>query len=599
MSTTPAPVQVYTKRIDGLLTALQHLKKKKDIIAWSRFIAVVAIIAALYYLRPYGLMYTLASAALLFAAFLRLVVLSSKNNERIHNLQLLVQVNRQEIDIAAGNFADLPDGRQHLPPLHDYAHDLDILGRASIYQYVNRTTSEQGEQTFAGWLLHPASADLIIARQEAIAELCPQTEWRQQLQAYGMASRITISTQQKIKNWLAEPNLFAAPSWQWLRYVFPAIILSALLLNITGILPSPLFYGLTFIFLLISGYISRKVTPVYVHLNKIVKEINTIFYSVGWIESNSVKSSLLNNLHQQCIHPEGNASRQVKQLTAILDRLDYRLNALFFLFLNTFLFWDLQQVLALEKWKEVNKDHVMKWFEALSEMEALSTIATLRFNHPSWCIPVLDTREGTFIADALGHPLIRENKRVCSSFAATGTPRLALITGSNMAGKSTFLRSVGVNIVLAMMGAPVCAERLSISNLRVISSMRVTDNLEESTSTFYAELKKLKHIIEAVYKNEKVFLLLDEILRGTNSLDRHTGSRALIHQLIQHKAVGMLATHDLELAQLEKEHPDTICNYHFDVQVADDELYFDYKLKEGVCRSLNASILMKKIGIEM
>jgi DNA mismatch repair ATPase MutS len=158
---------------------------------------------------------------------------------------------------------------------------------------------------------------------------------------------------------------------------------------------------------------------------------------------------------------------------------------------------------------------------------------------------------------------------------------------------------VGVNIVLAMMGSPVFAESLTLSHMKVMSSMRVNDNLEESTSTFYAELKKLKEIIEAVYNNEKIFLLLDEILRGTNSADRHTGSIALIKQLIHHKAAGLIATHDLELAKLADEFPLNIHNYHFDVQVAGDELYFDYKLKRGVCQSMNASILMKKIGIEL
>ena len=168
-----------------------------------------------------------------------------------------------------------------------------------------------------------------------------------------------------------------------------------------------------------------------------------------------------------------------------------------------------------------------------------------------------------------------------------------------MGGKSTFLRSIGVNTVLALMGAPVCAKRFTISNIELMSSMRIADNLAESTSTFYAELKKLQTIIEAVKANKKVFILLDEILRGTNSLDRHTGSKALIKQLIHQHAVAIIATHDVELANMETDFPQAISNYHFDVQVANDELYFDYKLKQGICQSLNASILMRKIGIEM
>ncbi|MBP9099028.1 MAG: DNA mismatch repair protein MutS, partial [Ferruginibacter sp.] len=190
-------------------------------------------------------------------------------------------------------------------------------------------------------------------------------------------------------------------------------------------------------------------------------------------------------------------------------------------------------------------------------------------------------------------------KRVNNYIDIENKGKIMLVTGSNMAGKSTYLRSIGVNTVLAMAGAPVCASSFTISPVQLISSMRIADNLEESTSTFYAELKKLKAIIDKVNAGEKVFILLDEILRGTNSLDRHTGSEALIKQLIRHEAAAIIATHDLGLAEINKTYPDNILNYHFDVQVNYEELYFDYKLKPGVCTSLNASILMKKIGIEL
>jgi DNA mismatch repair ATPase MutS len=280
------------------------------------------------------------------------------------------------------------------------------------------------------------------------------------------------------------------------------------------------------------------------------------------------------------------------------------LNPLVFLPLNTFSFWDLQQVLSLEKWKKENKEHIDDWFHSLAEIESLSSLANLSFNNPDWTFPGISQDHGTFMANSLGHPLIPKEKLVTNSFSTESSNGLNLITGSNMAGKSTFLRSVGVNVVLAMMGSAVYAKSFTVSNMKVISSMRVSDNLEENTSTFYAELKKLKEVIEAVYQNEKVFLLLDEILRGTNSADRHAGSKALIKQLIQHNAVGLIATHDLELAKLADDpiaigFPSKLHNYHFDVQVTGDELYFDYKLKRGICTSMNASLLMKKIGIEL
>ena len=232
-------------------------------------------------------------------------------------------------------------------------------------------------------------------------------------------------------------------------------------------------------------------------------------------------------------------------------------------------------------------------------MEVTGSFAVLYFNNPGWSFPVIADDHFTLAGKDIGHPLISKRQCVNNDFALKGTAKVDLVTGSNMAGKSTFLRSLGVNMVLAYAGSCVCAESFTVSIAQLMSSMRIEDNLAENTSTFYAELKKLKSIIDAVNRKERTFILLDEILRGTNSLDRHTGSKALIQQLIHHDAVAIIATHDIELSKLENDFPESIKNYHFDVQVSNDKLFFDYKLKQGICRSMNASILMKQIGIEM
>jgi len=307
----------------------------------------------------------------------------------------------------------------------------------------------------------------------------------------------------------------------------------------------------------------------------------------------------MNSLQNTIKHDNIKASDEILNLKNILNRFDVRLNVFAFLILNTFLLWDLHQMMALKKWKAQNQTLVPKWFNAIAEIEVVNTFATLSFNHPEWCYPAIADEHFTLKAEDVGHPLIPEQQRVNNSFGIEGGARVDLITGSNMAGKSTFLRSLGINMILAYAGAPVCAKNFTVSISKLISSMRITDNLAENTSTFYAELKKLKSIIDEVNKHENLFILLDEILRGTNSLDRHTGSAALIKQLIKENAVALIATHDVELAKLEKDFPSNISNYHFDVQVAGEELYFDYKLKEGICTSLNASLLMKKIGIEL
>jgi hypothetical protein len=591
----------YNQRIDRLEGDLKVLRRKKNTISWIRFIITIVNAVVAWQLKDNGWLYIALPIVIWLAVFLRLVVLAVKNNAAIAHHQRLVAINRQEIEIAKGHYTHLPDGSQFKLQVHDYANDLDIFGRASIYQYINRTTSEQGNKFLADKLLHPSEVADILQIQTALKELAPAFEWRQELQAHGMETPITIATQEKIATWLREPFSFSNnKGWQLMRIIFPMISLSTLVLHIIGIISSPIFYALVILYLLISGGITKKVTAQYLSLNKIVGQVTTLSNSLETIEKLEPKTPLLQSIKASFAGATFRSSIEVKRLKNILDKFDIRLNPLVFLPLNAFLLWDLQLIFQLEKWKQKNQSNVNKWFDELGEIEFLNTVANLYFNQPQWAFASFVEDHGHLTATDIGHPLIDKKKRVDSNFDIHGTPQLALITGSNMAGKSTFLRSVGTNIVLAMMGAPVCASSFTLSPMCVISTMRIADNLEESTSTFYAELKKLQYIIEAVNRKEKVFLLFDEILRGTNSADRHLGSAALIRQLMHHDATGILATHDLELTKLTEEFPQSIRNYHFDMQLKNDnELFFDYKLKDGICESMNATILMKMIGIEL
>jgi hypothetical protein len=600
MTNNKNPAEIYDTRINELTILLSSLHKKKNQFARLRFIAVVTAFLSAYLLWTSGIPVAITAFILFFAGFLRIVVLDIKNRNRIENTSTLIDINKEEIKITEHQFTHRDDGSRFLPAVHAYASDLDVFGRASLFQYLNRTTSEQGNRLFSYWLLEPAGENNIHQRQQAAMELAQKIEWRQQLQAFGIKDHLTIDTEEKIKSWLKEQNHFSGnSSWKIFRFLLPAISVLSLVLCIAGVIPTPIFFGIAFIFFIISGATSKRIMPIYDNLNKIAPQIETLSDSAQWIETTSFTSETLQQLQKNFYTGNKKASADIRHLKNILDRFDIRLNPLVFIPLNTLLFWDLQQAFALENWKEQHKEKATEWFKSLAEMEALCSVANISFNHPQWCFPILSNEPGKLSATELGHPLIEERKRINNSFSAIGLNQLALVTGSNMAGKSTFLRSIGVNIVLAMMGSPVCATSFSLYPVKVMSSMRIADNLEESTSTFYAELKKLKSIIEAVNRNEKIYILLDEILRGTNSLDRHTGSNALIRQLIHHNAAGIIATHDIELAKLAEEFPVNIHNYHFDVQVANDELYFDYKLKDGVCQSMNASILMRKIGIEM
>jgi len=594
------PDAFYKQQINDLTLQLNQFGKRRQFLGWLRLFILVLTILLIWLLWPYGLPVSATLFITGLGCFLFVVKKDLVNKEAINHFKRLITINEQELLYLKHKFTHQKDGSEFYKDEHPYAGDMDIFGRASVYQFMNRTNSQQGNQRIADWLLKPATAETILVQQKAVQELSNKTNWRQELQAYGMSSTISLSTEKKMEAWLQENNQFINKnSWHVIRYFIPVAALGTLVCFLFDVISYQLFLQSLLVFTIIAFAITRIIIPLYRKLNKITAEMETLSNSIACIEHVAFKDPLLVDLKKQFHAGKQKASQQIFELKQIFNRFDYRLNPVVFIPLNIFLLWDLQQMMQLEKWKQKNNQQIGSWFYALAELEALSSLGTLAFNHRHWCFPELRTDEPVFTTTGLGHPLIEEQKSVLNDFSTAGKEQINLITGSNMAGKSTFLRSIGLNMVLAAMGAPVCASTLTFSPLKIMSSMRIKDNLEESTSTFYAELKKLKQIIDAVNNNEPVIILLDEILRGTNSYDRHTGSKALIKQLLQHKAIGILATHDLELANLAHEFPANIHNYHFDVQVNGDELFFDYKLKRGICQSMNASILMKKIGIEL
>lgn len=574
-----------------------RLQKKRNLLGWSRLLVVVIIVAAfpLFDLRLTG---AIICIVLGIAVFLYLVSSDVTNQQKIKHTKKIIEIGEEEQAVMQHDFHDRDGGEYLMPESHAYAADMDLFGYASLYQYINRCNSEQAQQQLAQHLLHTGPADEIISRQEAVRELAPKAAWRQHFQALGSETSITLRTEQLIMHWLKQPqHHFTSSHLRYLVPLYTATTLTTLVLAIIGWIPVGIFSFLFIVFFSFSTLLSRSAMQAYTDLNGIVRETDTLYQVIRCIETETFHAPLLQQLQLQ--PGTETAWQELKRLKEILNRFDLRLNVLVFIFVNSFLLWDVRQMMQLNSWRRKNKENVHLWFRMISGFEVLNSLATLHFNQPSWAFPDIIPRHFTLRGKAIGHPLLNKTERVTSDFETTGTGKVAVVTGSNMAGKSTFLRSLGTNIVLAQMGAPVCAASFAVSPVQLMSSMRIADNLAENTSTFYAELKKLKHILEAVNRKEPVFILLDEILRGTNSLDRHTGSMAFVRQLIRKEAVAVIATHDLVIGKLEEEYPASVQNFHFDVQVAGEELYFDYKLKNGICTSLNASLLMKKIGIEL
>ena len=292
--------------------------------------------------------------------------------------------------------------------------------------------------------------------------------------------------------------------------------------------------------------------------------------------------------------------KSLKRLSVLISRLELRSGILVGFVLNVSCVWVVRQYLAIEKWKEVNSLEMEKAFDVLSTFEGLISLASLSANHPEWTFPEISKdEEYTLSAREIGHPLISPGSRVLNDFHLKDELKIDIITGSNMAGKSTFLRTIGINTVLALCGAPVCAKKMELTPVLVFSYMRIRDSLNENTSTFKAELNRIQLLLEKLRDNEKIYFLIDEMLRGTNSVDKYRGSKAIIEKLISEKAVGIVATHDLQIAHLENDYSQYIRNFHFDIAIKEEEMLFDYKLRKGECKTFNATILLQKLGIEI
>ena len=591
-------IQNYLFKIEQIEAAIKKIKNSKRVLSITRLIVVLAGLFLSWYFWP---SFSIVSIVIIFFSilFIYLVFRYADKTSAIENHERLIRVNRHELDAIQYNLQGYEDGSTFADANHAYSSDLDLFGPASIFQWLNRCHADQSKKLLADYLKTHLTPPAIKEKQSAVRELAEKQEVCQQFQSMALANPLSIKTEERLKQWMAMPSGgFDKQYWKWIRNIFPLVSLGILSGFLMDYISTGIFLFCMIIFFAISSFISSKIQKIYDLLSFIQREMDSLYHQLRLIEKENFKSPFLHSL-QNRLKPEGydSASAAMRDFHGILKRFDMRLNMLVFFFLNAFLLWDIRQILALNDWKKKNQSYLNEWFRVIAEMEVSISMASMVHNEPEWCFPEVDSVYFHLQADAIGHPLIPAVSRITNDFSMEGTGEIAVITGSNMAGKSTFLRSLGTNTVLALMGAPVCARQMNLSTMNLISSMRVSDNLAENTSTFYAELKKLQYIIESVNRKEPVFILLDEVLRGTNSTDRHKGSQALIRQLLQGKAVAVMATHDTDLAYSESAADLSVTNYHFEGKIINDELYFDYKIKKGICESLNATTLMKKIGI--
>ncbi|UIR56382.1 DNA mismatch repair protein MutS [Sphingobacterium sp. SRCM116780] len=585
----------------------QQVKKLNRTINQNSFYRLAVIIlggAALFYsFQLESLMLVLVLFFALIFLFAFLVNRQSKLEKGRDYQQALLAVNVNEITIKNNGVNIYDNGTDLEDSKHPYSSDLDIVGNHSLFQLLNRSATKLSISVLGSWLLTNSDRSDILRRQEASSEIAEDVHWSQDFQAKLLSN---LNQKLDVKSFLStyfESGDFSFGSAFMRIYVklapflFIGSIVFAIFIPFFTFLPVVI--GL--IHLLWTMANGGKVSFFSSRIDKVGHLLGAYASSMELVENRTWKAErniqLQNRLKIQ--DATDSVSSAFKKLGRLIGNLDARNNMMVGTILNIFLLWDFKQVLAIVDWRSKYQANILDSFDTLSEMEALVSLGTWKRNHPDWTTTIiLEQLDDTIEAVDMSHPMISTEKAIANTYT-NEDHQIALVTGSNMAGKSTFLRTIGINAVLAYAGAVVPARSFRIPIYHLISYMRIKDNLNESTSTFKAELDRMKFILETVAVRTDSFFLIDEMLRGTNSVDKYLGSRAIIKKLISEKGKGMVATHDLQLSTLADEYPKVVKNYHFDIQVINDEMLFDYKLKIGECKIFNASMLLKGIGVDV
>ncbi|HDO27627.1 MAG TPA: hypothetical protein ENH02_05870 [Bacteroidetes bacterium] len=589
----------YRKQLDDYSEKLHFISKQIRKISIWRIIIFLLTITGIYVASSYQWIPVIITAIIGFGIFLFLIVRHSTLFKEKKRYEILVKINTMELDLLAGKTTGKPDGIEWLSPDHPFAEDLDIFGEKSLFQLIDRSATQQGRSILAKTLLKLYhDEDKLFNRQQAISELKKKTRWRQSFQATGMLSDEQPDDIDGLINWSQEKkSVFDNLFYRSLLVINPVIGILVVLLIAFKVLAFS-----SFLFFLILPFIILlpKIAIINREHGNLSKKSSFILKQAELfklIEKEDFKSGLLQTAKSNLVTGKDPASKAIRQLSGISESFDYRLNLPVGIFLNIFFLWDIRQMIRLEKWKRHYQNKIESWFGSLAQFDELCSFAGFAFNHPRAVFPEFSENEFELTAQNLKHPFIPENLCVGNPVAFKDWQQFQIITGANMAGKSTYLRTTGINLVLAMTGAPVMADRFVFKPVEIYTGIKTNDSLQEGESYFFAELKRLKNIITELEQGKHLFIILDEILRGTNSADKQKGSKALIRQLIGLGASGMIATHDLTLGDLADVFPENVTNKRFEVEIENNELVFDYKLKNGVSQNLNATFLMKKMGI--
>lgn len=589
-------MEVYQNKVEHYSKVFSRINKRYNSISLLRLLSVfLCLFLMFYYIKTSEILYVVF-AFLSFIGFIVLMRIHSKLSFQKELTTAILRINQNEITYLKREKIPFEDGIEFNDFHHPYAYDLDVFGDHSLFQNINRTATFIGKKILANQLLKLLPNEAILENQEAINELKNKIDWRQDFLALAMISNDSKNSYDSLLYWNSFKNNVLPRILVLLSIVLPSLFFGFLIAYFITSKIILLSY-LTYIFianLVVLGQAFKRIQSEIAKADNVDKIIKQYSLLVEKIETETFQSKKLKDLQKQLVFKNETASAHLKQLSELFSRMDTINNLVTAIVFNgTFLF-NLHVLKALLKWKQNYSTELEKWIEIIGEFEALNSLANLAYNNPDFVFPEINSEYKIGFSD-LSHPLLNPATRVGND-THFYPENFVILTGSNMSGKSTFLRSLGINMVLGGIGSVVCASKANIHPLPVLVSMRLSDSLADSESYFFAEIKRLKQIMDAL-EDGPAFVLLDEILRGTNSDDKRNGTIEVVKKIIAKNAIGAIATHDIEVCLTTNEYPNILTNQCFEVEIKNNDLHFDYKLRNGICKNKSATFLMQKMGV--
>ncbi len=586
----------YQNLKEQYLEDYNRLNRQYNLIGTIRLIVAIILFFLIYKSFKTSDTVFILSGLLVLGCFILLIKIHEKISWNRRIKKQLISINNDEITYLKGKGIPFENGEEYIDSKHFYSFDLDFFGENSLFQNLNRTATYIGSKKLSDLLLRLLDNDEIKSNQQAIKELSEKIEWRQYLLSLSKITKDNKDNYQKIIDWSETKQDETHKIFKIIFYLTPFIFITSIILYFlikdvifSRVAGSIFVINLAFITVWLKKIKRQIITSDKIH--KIIKQYGLI---IEQIENEKFDSEKLNLLKGKLIYESSSASKQIKKLSSLFHSMESIYNVMGAIILNGVFLYHIHILSNLLNWKKKYSKQIKEWLEIIGEFETLNSLANFSYNNPTFIFPDINKNYEISFKE-LGHPLIKKERRICNDVDFR-EQNFIILTGSNMSGKSTFLRTLEVNMVLAGIGAPICSIKANIHPLNVVVSMRQADSLSNGESYFLAEVKRLKQIMNKL-ESETCFVLLDEILKGTNSDDKQIGTIEVIKKIISRNGIGSIATHSLDVCKTTNNYPDKLVNKCFEVDIVENDLIFDYKLREGICRNKSATFLMKKLEV--